>query len=237
VGDGASGSTKLSRPASLLLAASKAVLRRAVLRLWPGVRQMQIDDPKLPTDHDLAMVRKVTLDLTNFTDVKQPVPREIFVDVPVGIFLDVANATFTKQPVPKAPDDGAGVAVSIHSDLANATFTKQPVPKARGEGAKISKTVPNRRQQAAKPLATASVSAAQDTGPPQAFAFVLACFAKPGRSDEILGDAEAEYHQMATRFGPVAGRWWYRLRVARTICELLPGIAARILVLLKLGLW
>jgi hypothetical protein len=196
---------------------------------------MQMDD-----DSKLPKVGQIALDLTNFTDVKQPVPRDIFVDVPVGIFLDVENATTIKQAVAKAHGDGAGVAVSIDSDFANATISKKPVAKARGDGLVRTKAIfktPVRPQQATKPLVTAPVLAAQDTGPPQGFAFALACFAKPGRSDEILGDAEAEYHKMAIRFGPVAGRWWYRLRVARTIFELLPGIAARILVLLKLGLW
>ena len=90
MGDGASGSTKLSPPESLLLAALEAVLCHSALRLrlWAGVRQMQMDD-----DSKLPKVGQIALDLTNFTDVKQPVPRDIFVDVPVGIFLDVENAT------------------------------------------------------------------------------------------------------------------------------------------------
>jgi hypothetical protein len=72
--------------------------------------------------------------------------------------------------------------------------------------------------------------------PPKAFAFVLACTAKPGRADEVLGDVETEFHQMVACLGAVRAAWWYRVYVAKLIIRMLPGIALRILVLHKLGM-
>jgi hypothetical protein len=72
--------------------------------------------------------------------------------------------------------------------------------------------------------------------PPKAFAFVLACTAKPGRAEEVLGDVETEFHKMVACLGAVRAAWWYRVYVAKLIIRVLPGIALRILVLHKLGM-
>jgi hypothetical protein len=64
--------------------------------------------------------------------------------------------------------------------------------------------------------------------------FTLACLAKPGRADEVLGDAEAEYRKMIVRLGEARARWWYRVYVARTAIGMLPGVVMRLSGLHKL---
>ena len=196
-------------------------------------------------------------------DVKQPVARE---GRPVRIFLDVENATFTKQPVPKAHGAGSsldtsvgsasgsgtatgvaasqaadgGIAASIHSDFANATISKKPVAKARGDGLVRTKTIfktPVRQSQATKPLVTAPVLAAQDTGPPQGFAFALACFAKPGRIDELLGDAEKDYHDMALRFRCCTSEMGVSAQRNAEDHRAIARHSGKDFILLRLGLW
>lgn len=72
--------------------------------------------------------------------------------------------------------------------------------------------------------------------PPRGCEFALACLAKPGRVDEVLGDAEEDYRELAKRFPLWVARWCFRLRVARTVIGMLPGLILRVLILRKLGL-
>ena len=74
--------------------------------------------------------------------------------------------------------------------------------------------------------------------PPLGAVFLLACFVRPGREDELLGDAESQYRHMMARLGPRQARWWYRIYVLRVASAMLPGAVARVLILHKLlGLW
>ena len=70
--------------------------------------------------------------------------------------------------------------------------------------------------------------------PPGGFTFLLACVAKPGRAEELLGDAEAEFHQMEVRLGRRRARWWYRVHVVTVIVRMVPSYIWRIFVVKKL---
>jgi hypothetical protein len=65
--------------------------------------------------------------------------------------------------------------------------------------------------------------------PPSTFAFVLACTARPGRAEEVLGDAEDEFRRMVTQLGVAQARWWYRLYVSRAVIRMLPGVLMRMI--------
>lgn len=58
--------------------------------------------------------------------------------------------------------------------------------------------------------------------PPGGFALLLACVARPGRADELLGDAEDEYRKVIARLGVGRARWWYRARVLKVFFRMLP---------------
>jgi hypothetical protein len=64
--------------------------------------------------------------------------------------------------------------------------------------------------------------------------FLLACVAKPGREDEILGDAESVYRQMIARLGVTRARWYYGVYVLKLAGRMLPSVAMRILLIHKL---
>jgi hypothetical protein len=71
-------------------------------------------------------------------------------------------------------------------------------------------------------------------GPPSGCMFLLACVARPGRADELLGDAESEYNRMVIRMGHDRARWWYRIYVLKVAIRMLPSAAARLVLLHKL---
>jgi hypothetical protein len=74
--------------------------------------------------------------------------------------------------------------------------------------------------------------------PPSGAVFLLACVARRGREDEVLGDAECQYLHMIARLSPRQARWWYRIYVLRVASAMLPGAFGRLLILHKLlGLW
>jgi hypothetical protein len=70
--------------------------------------------------------------------------------------------------------------------------------------------------------------------PPERFTFLLACVARPGRADEVLGDAEEEFRKMIAQFGVVQARWLYRVYVLRVVIGMLPGVLTGAWVLHKL---
>jgi hypothetical protein len=70
--------------------------------------------------------------------------------------------------------------------------------------------------------------------PPLRASYLLALIARPGRADELLGDAESEYRKMVARFGLKRARWRYRVYVAWVIVGMVPGVLMRAMVLHKL---
>ena len=84
------------------------------------------------------------------------------------------------------------------------------------------------------PTTTIVVATASHSAPPIGFAFLLSCLAKPGRADEVIGDAEEEYRKMVARLGPVWARWHYRVCVLRVSISMLPSMMARVVLLHKL---
>jgi hypothetical protein len=69
---------------------------------------------------------------------------------------------------------------------------------------------------------------------PVGFVFLLACVARKGRAEELLGDAAGEYQKMVILLGPSRARWWYRVHVVKVIVPMLPGAVARLWVLHRL---
>jgi hypothetical protein len=70
--------------------------------------------------------------------------------------------------------------------------------------------------------------------PPEEFTFLLACLARPGRAEELIGDAESEYHQMVLRLGVSRAQRWYSVHVMKMAGRMLPGAVMRLLLLHKL---
>src|SRR5262249_7525745 len=90
-------------------------------------------------------------------------------------------------------------------------------------------------KKARKPLPEIASNGPAIANPPTGFGFVLACAARPGRAEEVLGDAEHEFHQMARRFGVPLARWWYRIFVVKTAARMLPNGLMRLVWSLSRG--
>ena len=74
------------------------------------------------------------------------------------------------------------------------------------------------------------------TRPPN-FTFLLACFARRGRANEEIGDALEEFHKMVGRLGEARAGQWCRWYVVKRVGERVLGLAMRLLLLEKLGLF
>lgn len=86
-----------------------------------------------------------------------------------------------------------------------------------------------RRTSSIKPEQPSSLADAPRWAP-----FLLACVAKSGREDEILGDAESVYRQMIPRLGLTRARWYYGVYVLKLAGRMLPSVIMRVMLLHKL---
>lgn len=69
---------------------------------------------------------------------------------------------------------------------------------------------------------------------PKLSELLLACFARRGRAEEMLGDAESEFRQMVARLGARRARVLYRVYVLRVVCGTLPGMLGRLWLVRKM---
>lgn len=161
------------------------------------------------------------------TNPSVPLPADVRKALPADLLERLSDNSFSSDDFNRLVQASRDAAVTRFGS-ARPEEHIVPVHLAQGSGKseRASESWTNRDASSPDPLTPLVL--------PAGFEFMLACFARKGLSEEVLGDAEAEYHKVVFRLGPRLARWWYRVYVLKVAAAMAPGALTRLWIFHKL---